>query len=71
MFTIENYFWVKIKKDRLFEKSNNIFYDVKIHTLQSGLEVIVLCSIEQILIATYAPKVEPIDCLGPPDDLIA
>lgn len=30
-----------------------------------------LCCIEQILVATYSPRVEAIDRLGPPDDLIA
>lgn len=70
LFTIENYFWVKVKKDRLFQKSENIFYDVKVHSLQSGVEVIVLCSLQEILIATYLPKVEAIDRLTPPEEFM-
>ena len=37
LFSIENYFWIKLKKDRLFDKSNSVFYDVKVHTLQTGV----------------------------------
>jgi hypothetical protein len=70
IFTIENYFWIKLKRDRLFDRSNSIFYDVKVHTLQSGAEVIVLCALEQILVATYKPKVEAIDRLVRPDELM-
>jgi len=70
LFTIENYFWIKLKKDRLFEKSNSVFYDVKVHTLQTAVEVIVLCSLEQVLVATYKPKVEAIDRIIRPDNLV-
>ena len=37
LFTIENYFWIKLKRDRLFERSGSVYYDISVHALQSGV----------------------------------
>jgi hypothetical protein len=45
MYTIEKYVWINLKNQKVIEKSDSIYYHIKSHKLQSGRQLIALCSL--------------------------
>lgn len=46
-----------------------MYYDIKVHTLQSNVQVIALCTLDSVLVLSYKPQVIPIIKISRPEDL--
>ena len=69
LYTIEKYLWVNLKSQRIFEKTDAYFYDIKAHILHSQTQILALCTLDYVLVLSYKPTVTPIARLTRPDDL--
>jgi hypothetical protein len=69
LYTIEKYIWVNLKNQRLFEKTDSIYYDIKTHTLQSARQIVALCTLNNVIVISVRPDISPMHRIGRPEEV--